>query len=72
MRCQRVTLERVAERIRLAVTMANSAARIAEIRAALSSTGKSVSNYSARFAAGEVRLAALSGVCHRSVPDSWT
>jgi len=33
--------------------MANSAARIAEIRAALSSTGKSVSNYSARFAAGE-------------------
>lgn len=33
--------------------MANSAARIAEIRAALSSTGKSVSDYSARFAAGQ-------------------
>jgi len=32
--------------------MANSAARIAEIRQALSSTGKSVSDYSARFAAG--------------------
>ncbi len=33
--------------------MADSAARIAEIRQALSSTGKSVSDYSARFAAGE-------------------
>jgi len=33
--------------------MANSAARIAEIRQALSSTGKSVSQYSAQFAAGQ-------------------
>ena len=33
--------------------MSNSAARIAEIRQALSSTGKSVSDYSARFAAGQ-------------------
>jgi hypothetical protein len=33
--------------------MANSAARIAEIRQALSSTGKSVSSYSAQFAAGQ-------------------
>ena len=33
--------------------MANSAARIAEIRQALSSTGKSVSHYSASFAAGQ-------------------
>ena len=51
--------------------MANSAARIAEIRAALSSTGKSVSDYSARFAAGEVRTAALFGVRRWSASDSW-
>jgi len=53
----------------LSETMADSAARIAEIRQALSSTGKSVSDYSARFAAGEAPEQLDARAAHHSAAE---